>query len=297
MIWRWKKEPGQRVTVSAASEPARPQGLVASVAAALPDPLLLLDAHGIVRVANAEAMALFSIDPHGQHVSSAIRSPSILTAVAQVLETGETIRTDYEVHVPIPKHFSAVIGPVNAPDAGLAALILLKDRTREQQAERMRADFVAHASHELRTPLASLLGFIETLQGAAKNDEPSREKFLVLMQNQAERMKRLIDDLLSLSRIEMNAHQRPSNTVDLAQVTRHVADTLSGLARDADVEIAIRIDEPLTVRGDWDELVQVVQNLVENALKYAASGKRIEVEGRRDGDDVELSVRDFGPGI
>jgi two-component system phosphate regulon sensor histidine kinase PhoR len=297
MIWRWKRQPGQPVTIATAGESSRPHGAIASVAAALPDPVLLLDSHGIVRVANAEAQALFSIDPRGQHVSAAIRSPSILTAVTQVLETGETIRTDYEVHVPIPKHFAAVIGPVNAPEAGLAAMILLKDLTREQQTERMRADFVAHASHELRTPLASLLGFIETLQGAAKNDEASREKFLVLMQNQAERMKRLIDDLLSLSRIEMNAHQRPSDKVDLAQVARHVADTLSGLAKDADVEIVIRIEEPLSVRGDWDELVQVVQNLIENALKYAASGKRIEIEGRRDGDDVELSVRDFGPGI
>ena len=297
MIWRWKKQPGQPVTVSQGIESVRPEGIVASVAAAIPDPVLLLDKHGIVRVANAEAKALFSLDPQGQHVSAAIRSPSILTAVAQVLDTRETIRTDYEVPVPIPRHFSAVIGPVNAPEAGLAALILLKDRTREQKAERMRADFVAHASHELRTPLASLLGFIETLQGAAKNDEASRERFLVLMQNQAERMKRLIDDLLSLSRIEMNAHQRPSGKVDLEQVTRHIADTLSGLARDADVAIAIAIDGPLMVRGDWDELVQVMQNLIENALKYAASGKRVEVTGRHDGDEVELAVRDFGPGI
>jgi two-component system phosphate regulon sensor histidine kinase PhoR len=296
MIWRWKRQPVAPVT-AAASETSRPQNAVASVAAALPDPTLLLDRHGIVRVANAEALALFNIDPHGQHVSSAIRSPSILSAVDQVLDTGEAIRTDYEVHVPIPRHFAAVIGPVNAADADLAAIILLKDLTREQQTERMRADFVAHASHELRTPLASLLGFIETLQGAAKKDEASREKFLQLMQNQAERMKRLIDDLLSLSRIEMNAHQRPSDKVDLAQVTRHVADTLSGLAKDAGVEVAIEIDGPLNVRGDWDELVQVVQNLIENALKYAASGKRVEITGSRDGADIELSIRDFGPGI
>jgi two-component system phosphate regulon sensor histidine kinase PhoR len=161
----------------------------------------------------------------------------------------------------------------------------------------MRADFVAHASHELRTPLASLLGFIETLQGAARKDEVSRERFLALMQNQAERMKRLIDDLLSLSRIEMNAHQRPTGTTDLKQIAFHVRDTLSGLAKSADVEIKIDNKEPLPVQGDWDELVQVVQNLIENALKYAASGKVIEVSGRRLGEDYELAVRDFGPGI
>jgi len=175
--------------------------------------------------------------------------------------------------------------------------VMIRDLTREQQIERMRADFVANASHELRTPLAALLGFIETMQGAAKNDEAARQKFLGLMRSQAERMKRLIDDLLSLSRIELNEHVRPSGHVDLGLVARHVGDVLDGMAKEAGCEIRIAIGETLPVVGDWDELVQVMQNLVENALKYANSGKLVTIEGRCTDGQVELTVRDRGPGI
>ncbi|MGE0237546.1 MAG: ATP-binding protein [Parvibaculaceae bacterium] len=298
MIWPWKKNNGAAAAALDLHERTSGRDALRALIAALPDPALLLDAHGLVLSANGKARDLLSLDPEGQHISSAIRAPAILEAVQAVLDHGGTRRVDYEQHVPLPRHFEAYVAAM----AGFESeeemiLILLKDLTREQQTERMRADFVAHASHELRTPLASLLGFIETLQGAAKKDEVSRERFLALMQNQAERMKRLIDDLLSLSRIEMNAHQRPTGTTDLKQIAFHVRDTLSGLAKDAGVEIKIDNKAPLSVQGDWDELVQVVQNLVENAIKYAASGKVIEISGRRLGEDCELTVRDFGPGI
>ncbi|MGE0008275.1 MAG: ATP-binding protein [Parvibaculaceae bacterium] len=297
MIWPWKKN--DETAASALDLRERTSGRDASLALinALPDPAILLDAQGQVLCANGKARDLLSMDPQGQHVSSAIRAPAILEAVQAVLDHGGTRRVDYEQHVPLPRSFEAYVAAMAGVDPDETVLILLKDLTREQQTERMRADFVAHASHELRTPLASLLGFIETLQGAAKKDEVSRERFLALMQNQAERMKRLIDDLLSLSRIEMNAHQRPTGTADLRQIAFHVRDTLSGLARDAGVEIRIDDKDALSVQGDWDELVQVVQNLVENAIKYAASGKTIEISGRRRGEDCELTVRDFGPGI
>ena len=176
-------------------------------------------------------------------------------------------------------------------------LVQLKDLTREQQVERMRADFVANASHELRTPLASLSGFIETLLGAAKNDQTARERFLVLMRTQAERMKRLIDDLLSLSRIEMNVHLKPQGTVDLAEIARHVADIMSGMAKEENCELKLDLPQKLMVTGDRDELVQVAQNLVENALKYASAGKVIDIKGRSVDGQMELTVTDRGPGI
>jgi two-component system phosphate regulon sensor histidine kinase PhoR len=297
MIWPWKKTDEAAAIAAGLVERNRAEEALTALIGALPDPVMLLDGHGVVRSANGKARDLLNMDPVGQHLSSAIRAPTILEATQFVLEQGGTRRVDYELHVPLPRHFEAYIAAMTAFEPGVSALILLKDLTREQQTERMRADFVAHASHELRTPLASLLGFIETLQGAARKDETSRERFLVLMQTQAERMKRLIDDLLSLSRIEMNAHERPTGVADLRQIALHVADTLSGLAQDARMEIKLAIEEPLPVQGDWDELVQVVQNLIENAIKYAASGKTVEVSGRRLGEDCELVVRDFGPGI
>ena len=297
MIWPWKKTNGAAAAGAELRDRNFAQDAFTALIGALPDPVMLLDDHGVVKSANGKARDLLNMDPEGQHLSSAIRAPAILEAMQAVLAHGGTRRVDYEQHVPLPRHFEAYVAAVSAFEPGISVLILLKDLTREQQTERMRADFVAHASHELRTPLASLLGFIETLQGAAKKDEVSRERFLVLMQTQAERMKRLIDDLLSLSRIEMNAHERPTDTADLRQIALHVRDTLSGLAKDAGVEIRIDSKEPLLVQGDWDELVQVVQNLIENAIKYAAGGKLIEVTGKRIGEDCELVVRDFGPGI
>jgi two-component system phosphate regulon sensor histidine kinase PhoR len=176
-------------------------------------------------------------------------------------------------------------------------LVVLRDLTREQQIERMRADFVANASHELRTPLTALTGFLDTILGAARNDEKAQAKFLGLMRSQAERMRRLIDDLLSLSRIEMNEHVRPQDEVDLAQVAAHVCDVLSGTARDFGCELKLDARGPLLVTGSRDELVQVVQNLAENALKYASSGKLVEIVLRAEADQAEIAVRDHGPGI
>lgn len=297
MIWPWKKTNGATTAAADLRDRNSAEDALTALIGALPDPVMLLDDHGLVRAANIRAKDLLNMDPVGQHLSSAIRAPAILEAVQNILEHGGSMRVGYEQHVPVPRHFEAFISAMSVIGPDVEALILLKDLTREQQTERMRADFVAHASHELRTPLASLLGFIETLQGAAKKDEVSRERFLALMQTQAQRMKRLIDDLLSLSRIEMNAHQRPTGTADLTQIALHVRDTLAGLARDAGVEIKIDSPGPLLVRGDWDELVQVIQNLVENAIKYAQSGKLIEVTGKVAGEDCELVVRDHGPGI
>ena len=164
----------------------------------------------------------------------------------------------------------------------------------------MRADFAANASHELRTPLAALAGFIETLQGSARDDSAARARFLPIMQAQATRMARLIDDLLSLSRIELNAHLRPDKQVDLVAIVRQVADSLQTLARDRGVEIALTTARPdrLVVLGDRDELMRVLENLIENALKYAASGKRIDIMLAIDGArEALISVRDYGPGI
>jgi two-component system phosphate regulon sensor histidine kinase PhoR len=170
----------------------------------------------------------------------------------------------------------------------------------------MRSDFVANASHELRTPLASLSGFIETLQGPARSDAPARDRFLAIMKEQATRMARLIDDLLSLSRIEQKAHIHPDNAVDLGALVRQVADGLSPLAHEREVEVKIADQaSSLLVPGDRDELIRVFENLIENALKYGAPGRRVDItlvrepaNGAKEGaKEAVVSVRDYGPGI
>ena len=169
----------------------------------------------------------------------------------------------------------------------------MHDLTPIRRVEEMRADFVANVSHELRTPLAALTGFIETLQGPARDDPAARERFLDIMQAQAWRMARLIDDLLSLSRIELRAHQRPDTPVDLVPIVRQVADGLQTLARDRGVAIEVAAPaEPLIVLGDRDELIRLFENLIENATeirrqrqarRYRARARRPQPDGKRRG--------------
>jgi two-component system, OmpR family, phosphate regulon sensor histidine kinase PhoR len=294
LMWPFsKRQPGSDSKPSVNPE-AISNGLNADVVNAFPDPVLVIDQLGNVLMANQLVKAALDADPMGMHLSASIRSPAVLDAVAAVMAGEEAFHVDYDVRFPVPRSFQAYVSPLGGSGG---AVIVLRDLTREQQLERTRADFVANASHELRTPLASLSGFIETIQGAARNDGKAQAKFLSLMRSQADRMSRLIDDLLSLSRIEMNEHVRPSTEVDLAQVAFHVRDILSGMAAEAGCQLQMTFDGALPVLGHRDELVQVVQNLVENALKYASSGKLVEVEGHRVNGYVELAVKDHGPGI
>ncbi|HAP46713.1 MAG TPA: two-component sensor histidine kinase, partial [Afipia sp.] len=168
--------------------------------------------------------------------------------------------------------------------------------------EEMRADFVANASHELRTPLAALSGFIDTLQGPAREDAKARERFLGIMHAQATRMARLIDDLLSLSRVELSAHVRPEKLVDVVPLVRQVVDGLEPLASERQVAIDVELPhEPVVVAGDNEELLRLLENLIENGLKYGASGGRVVVSltepAPNDAGEIRLAVRDFGPGI
>jgi two-component system phosphate regulon sensor histidine kinase PhoR len=162
---------------------------------------------------------------------------------------------------------------------GRLALMVMRDETDARRNERMRADFLANASHELRTPLASLAGFVETLRGHARDDAGARDRFLAIMAEQAARMGRLIDDLLSLSRIELNEHIPPLGVCDLSFAVSEVAETLAPLARAKDVAIDLSLPaaDQAAIAGDRDQIVQVVQNLLANALKYAPSGSRVTV--------------------
>ncbi|MGH6628543.1 MAG: histidine kinase dimerization/phospho-acceptor domain-containing protein, partial [Burkholderiales bacterium] len=206
MVWPFTKEIAS-TDAERRDDPAEERRRLAGFVHAFPDPVLVLDRNGVVIIANDAARGVLDVDPEGQHLSSSIRVPAVLEAVAAALAGHAAVRVEYEVRVPLPRHFDVYVSPIPAiPPGEPSVLLVLKDLTREQQIERMRADFVANASHELRTPLAALSGFIETLMGAARNDANARDKFLETMRVQAERMKRLIDDLLSLSRIEMNVH-------------------------------------------------------------------------------------------
>ena len=272
----------------AAAKAAEPTGRplpFAQIVERAGDPMLLvaggertdLNARRFV-FANAAARELWRIQRPEAPLATAIRAPDVLAAVDEALYENVVGHAFYQAGGVQDRVWRVTVEPLDSEGAHLA-LIVLRDETEARRAERTRADFLANASHELRTPLASLAGFVETLRGHAREDAEARDRFLAIMQVQADRMRRLIDDLLSLSRIEMGEHIAPSGQVDLAVAVIDVLDALSPLARDKGVEFVHNLPPPgeaLAV-ADRDQILQVVQNLAENALKYTPRDGTVSV--------------------
>jgi two-component system phosphate regulon sensor histidine kinase PhoR len=258
----------------------------------LADPILLIqggareDQSGRRFVfANGAARTLLRIQRLEGPLSTAIRAPEVLDAVDDALYEGVAGEAVYETRGVQDRFWRARALPLSEPGASvpaqpLLALLALRDETEVRRSERTRADFLANASHELRTPLASLTGFIETLRGHARDDAAARERFLGIMHVQAERMRRLIDDLMSLSRIEQGEHIPPSGRVDMAVAVMDVLDALAPLAKERCVAFAPRLPPPgeAVVTADRDQIHQVIQNLAENAVKYTPAGGSVSVE-------------------
>jgi two-component system phosphate regulon sensor histidine kinase PhoR len=273
---------------------------------AMPEPAVALDAAGRIVHANRLAEQQFGTRRAGGHIASMSRDPNLLTAVEQALASGQPQTVQLHWRVPVERRLLATTVPLD-PSAALlrdapALLITFRDLTEQDRLARMRADFVANASHELRTPLAYLKGSVETLQGPARDDAAARETFLRTMAEQAERMSRLVDDLLSLSRVEMREYLPPSGEVDLAAVLADATQALEPMAHKAGVRLSLSCEDgPAPVRGDYDELAQVFQNLVQNAIKYGREGGRVEVRLEREPaaepGRYRVDVIDDGPGI
>ena len=270
---------------------------------ALSLPALVIDADERMGAANDAALELFGTGVIGRHYITTFRQPSLLDAIEQVLLDGQSRRARYLstearrdktwlVHL-------AVMG------SGRSMLVTFEDQTAMEEAGTMRRDFVANVSHELRTPLTALIGFIETLRGAAKDDPAAQARFLEIMEREAARMNRLVEDLMSLNRVEATERMRPSQSVDLAGVARSVALALAPLAQERGMTILREnLDEAVMLPGDGDQLAQVFTNLVENALKYSGQGqsvtlalKTMENHPMTRGPAASVSVRDTGPGF
>ncbi len=262
----------------------------------LPDPLIVLAADRSVRRANSAARAAFGAD-----MPAVLRHPELRAAIDRAFASGKTEVAEVTLPVPVQREVHAAVVPMDPPIAdGGRAVVVLSDRTRERAIERTRVDFVANVSHELRTPLASLIGFIDTLRGPAADDLPAQQRFLGIMAEQAARMNRLIDDLLSLSRIELIEHQPPSGTVDLCDLANRLVAGFEPRLKERSVTLDIHManDVPVVI-GDADQLTQVLQNLLDNAVKYGRERGTVRLEivvpsGR---PGVSLSVTDQGAGI
>jgi two-component system, OmpR family, phosphate regulon sensor histidine kinase PhoR len=280
-----------------------------SVFASLPDPLIMLNSEQRVIRANRAAETLLQEPLAGRALPGLLRHPALMAAVESALAEGVGHKVEIALSVPVERELIAHVEPLARPlPEGAAAILVLHDVTAMMRSDRMRADFIANASHELRTPLSTLIGFLETLAGPARNDPGAQARFLPIMLEQGRRMARLVSDLLSLSRIELNEHTPPSGSVDLAPILKSVAESLALKASGRDMAIRLELGPMEPVIGDAEELTQVFQNLIDNAIKYGSAGAEVRVLAgpadaasprvpRRLAGGVAVSVIDRGEGI
>lgn len=277
----------------------------------LPDILIMInDERRVVRT-NRAARAIFGQNLANRYLKEIIPNQNLLDVVSSVIEDLKGREVEFRIEEPVVRDFLAVIERFPIPSAGgMSVIITMNDITELKAVEQMRADFVANASHEIRTPLATIAGFIETLQGPAKDDEAARVEFLKLMAEQADRMKRLINDLLSLSKIEMNSHSVPMDKIDLGNVIRKISRELEHQAEKRKMKIKLDIHSNLpAAKGDENELAMVLYNLVGNAIKYASPESEVKVTAKVTSDlppdqnmrnvtrIIVVSVKDKGEGI
>lgn len=282
---------------------------LSSLVDALPDPLLLIRENRIVERANVAATRLFERDSTGQPVETVLRDPGLLAAIDDVLDGSDRAEVNLQLAGPPTRAFSGWIVPCRWHDRP-AVLVSLRELTEQVAIERMRSDFVANASHELRTPLTVIRGFTETLAGAAKDDPQAQARFLKTMGAEAGRMSRLVDDLLSLSRIEQNEHVAPDETISLIDIIGAVVEALRPYAAERRVALLVKAEPDLPeVLGDRDQLSQLFTNLIDNAIKYGGEDSDVVVatcfvENAPPGagpltgrPTVETIIEDRGPGI
>ncbi|GAA0292737.1 ATP-binding protein [Rhodovulum strictum] len=268
--------------------------LAPSIIAGVPFPVLLIDSSERVLAMNLLATNLFGPAGTGRHYITVLRQPALLDCVEEALRLRQARKVRYlTTEVAREVTYEVVASPLG-PDGSEGVVVVFTDITEREQMGQIRRDFVANVSHELKTPLTALMGFIETLQGPARDDAAARARFLEIMGREAKRMNRLVSDLLSLSRVEAEERMRPGARVDVAALLRSSVQTLRPLATDSGVEMQLEgADAPVHVLGDSDQLTQVFHNLIENGIKYGASGGSLVVRMTR--SERELAFR--GPGL
>lgn len=276
-----------------------------SLLSAMPQPVLVIGPNERIAGANAPAEALFGAGGGERHYITVLRQPVVLDAIEAVLKDGTAGEARYLASSGgRDTTWKVTSAPIDLPQ-GRGALLSFEDVTHVEEAEQIRRDFVANVSHELRTPLTALMGFVETLQGPARDDAAARERFLSIMGRETDRMVRLVADLLSLSRLEAEERKRPTDPVDLGALITSAMATLEPLAKGAGVELRFeRPDEAVIVPGDAGQLGQVLNNLIENAIKYGGSGGRVDialgppkVEPALRVPGRSLTITDYGEGI
>jgi len=278
---------------------------IISIVSGLPYPCVAISMRNFERIlcANPEAKAFLGDGIEGRHFYTVFRQPTMIEAIEGTIKSGE--RKNARVTISENRR-DAFYDATCINIAGQYCLVTFQDRSDQEQIQQMRRDFVANVSHELKSPLAALMGFIETLRTVAKEDPKAQERFLGIMESEAQRMNRLVNDLLSLSQVEATARQRPTENIDLHGLIEQTVDILlpAAKARDVTVHVVNQANTDISVKGDSDQLRQVFNNLIENGIKYGAEGGNVTVTlsqpaylaGLRS-EGIEVTVSDDGPGI
>lgn len=275
---------------------------------ALHTPIVIVGRRRVVLHANEEARLVFGEKITGRSFSLFLRDPKALDCIDNTADDGQAREIEISMEVPLRRRYKLNITRLPLADNKPMQMVLeFQEITLIHRSESMRSEFVANVSHELRSPLATLIGFIETLKedGDAADAADTTERFLGIMDGEAQRMRRLIDDLLSLTNVELREHERPRARVDLAGVLQEVTNALCSRALAKDVSITLNLPEAMpAVMGDRDQLIQVFNNLITNAIKYGGDGKRVDVHADilenglpEGGLSLEIRVRDYGQGI
>ncbi len=278
-----------------------------SFLSAIPMPLVVVGGRGRIEFANAPAIEMFGANLEGKHFTTVLRQPALLDAIEGAIQGQKTCKSRYQNTIgDSVTLYDVTCSPVSGRKNTPAILISFEDVSPVLEAGQMRSDFVANVSHELRSPLTSLIGFIETLRGPAKDDPQAGARFLELMERETKRMARLVGDLLTLSKVESEERVRPSEKVDILSVLNLSRQVLHPVAQDRNVTVTINAPEDAKqmVKGDADQLQQVFTNLVENAIKYGAADGVITIDVTRTdrepslrGPAVRIRVTDQGDGI
>lgn len=304
-------EADRRVETAPAADPLQqratpmPLGFGRALIEMLPTPLLVVTRSGVIAYANPAAHAALPRLRTGEHFAHLIRAPAFVEAVNATFADGNGRSLRFSARLAGDQSLEATTGllppgPAFGPEA--MAIVQIEDRTEARRAEELRSDFIANASHELRTPLASIVGYIETLQHHAREDPEARERFLGIMAREAGRMQRLVDDLMSLSRIEMTEHVRPDEAWSLNRIASESAASLVPIAEREGVTLKVDLPaEGATVLCDRDQLTQVFTNLIDNAMKYGGRGSTVQLQvaapNRAHPNRCGVTVVDDGPGI
>lgn len=268
--------------------------------------VIFIDQSRKITFANAAAKSRFGEDIEDESLVRIVRNPEFLSAIDRINAGDDEAHVELTIGATPSATFDVKLHALGEGLANKAKIaITFEDVSQMRDAQLMRSEFVANVSHELRSPLTALAGFIETLRGPARDDTDARQRFLALMENEAARMKRLIDDLLSLSKLQGKERIRPSGEVDVVQLLDHVIATLSPVAdkEQKTIRVSNHTDQTLII-GDHDELIQVFHNIVENAIKYGALDSAVDVNidrslniGAVEGPAIVVTVKDEGQGI